>query len=101
MMLRLILVVVVSSFLCSNALFAADSAKGQQHYQQHCSFCHGEAGTPVMGGLADFSRGEGLVRGDRSLKERIEKGEKGCPSYKGIMREREILDLISYLRTLY
>ncbi len=93
--------IIVFLFLPSASLLAADSRKGEKIYQRHCSFCHGSEGNPAMPSAANFSRGEGLMRSDQALKDRIEKGRGTCPSFRGVIRDREILDLIAHLRTLY
>ena len=54
-----------------------------------------------MPGVPYFSRGEGLMKNDIQLKQRILDGKYSCPSYRGLLSERKILDIITYLRTLY
>ena len=80
---------------------AADVNQGRQHYQQHCAMCHGVSGDPAMAGAADFRRGQGLMQSDEALLERIKRGNRACPAFRGILRDQEILDLISFVRTLF
>lgn len=80
---------------------AANPVKGGATYRLHCSMCHGENGRRVMPSAPDFSRGEGTFQPDMALLEHIEAGKRACPSYRGILQQQDILDLISYIRTLH
>lgn len=86
--------------LLSAPLFASDLANGQQIYRRHCASCHGNNGIAMMAGAADFARGEGLLRSDFDLLDRIKAGRKACPAYLGILSEQEIFDVIAYIRSL-
>lgn len=79
---------------------AADIQKGRALYFTHCAICHGEAGSPVMPGAPNFRRMESLMRPDLQLMTAIRNGKGAMPGYFGILREREILDVIAHLRTL-
>lgn len=78
----------------------ADVFAGQQLYQSHCANCHGFDGVPLVPGSPDFSRGEGLLKPDNMIFEIIKEGTSQMPRYEGILRDREILNLIDFLRTL-
>ena len=81
---------------------AVAAANGSSLYNNHCSRCHGNDGSGgFMPGLPNFSRGEGLRSNNRSLIDRIQRGNNACPSFRGIMSEIETLSLINHLRTLY
>ena len=79
---------------------ASDINKGRAAYKKHCATCHGSNGKPTMAGAADFSRGQGLMKSDKDLVKRIERGNRACPAYRGILSEQRILDVIAYTRTL-
>ena len=79
---------------------AADTQRGRTLYATHCAVCHGENGTPVMPGTPNFRRMETLMRPDMQLMTAIRTGKGAMPGYFGILREREILDVVAYLRTL-
>ena len=53
-----------------------------------------------MPGVPDFRRGEGLFRSDDDLLQFIRNGSGMMPAYRGLLSDRDILDVISYLRTL-
>ncbi len=78
---------------------AADTIKGQQLYTEYCESCHGSDGRGLMPDTRDFTRGDGLFRSDIEIHASIQTGKNGMPSYQGIISDREIFDIISYLRT--
>ena len=80
---------------------ASDVNKGRDVYKKHCATCHGSNGKPNMVGAADFSRGQGLMKSDKDLVKRIERGNRACPAYRGMLSEQRILDVIAYVRTLF
>lgn len=79
---------------------AVDIQRGRTLYATHCAVCHGTDGTPVMPGTPNFRRMETLMRPDMQLLTAIRSGKGAMPGYFGILREREILDVVAYLRTL-
>lgn len=85
----------------SRDVYAADSIKGSKVYQQHCSNCHGARGVSNMSGVADFSRGEGLFKSDIDLLKLLQRGKGMMPAYQGRLSDKEILNVIAYMRTLY
>lgn len=85
---------------CSSSQ-GADIGKGQQLFAAHCAVCHGQGGRSVMPGAPNFDRGEGLLRPDFTLLTAIRTGKNAMPAYQGILADRDILDVIAYLRTLH
>ena len=79
---------------------ASNIIKGHVIYQKNCIICHGNNGLSTMAGAANFNRGEGLLKPDHVLMERVKKGNNACPSYFGILKEQQIFDVIAYIRTL-
>ncbi len=82
------------------AACAADIQRGGTLYALHCAVCHGTNGTPVMPGAPNFRRMEGLMRPDMQLMTAIRNGKGAMPGYFGVLRDREILDVVAFLRTL-
>ena len=82
------------------ASFAADLEKGKNLYLIHCSGCHGENGISLMPDVPNFARGESLNQPDPILMDAIRVGSSARPPFLGILNDREILDVISYVRTL-
>ena len=79
---------------------AADVARGADLYRQHCTSCHGPAGRPVLPIAPDLSRPTALLKPDLGLLAAIRDGKAGMPAYQGLLRDREILDIVAHLRTL-
>ncbi len=79
---------------------AADIQRGRTLYVTHCAVCHGDNGTPVTPNTPNFRRMETLMRPDMQVMAAIRTGKGAMPGYFGILREREILDVVAYLRTL-
>jgi cytochrome c6 len=80
--------------------FAASISNGGQLYAMHCVSCHGANGTPTMVGAPDFKRSQVLLRPDAQLVQSLKRGRGAMPAYLGIMNERELLDVVAYMRTL-
>ncbi len=78
---------------------AADVFKGKDIYARQCSICHGPGGNGLMAGAPDFTRSEGLMQSDPMLLRSIKAGANAMPAYLGILPDRDILDVIAYLRT--
>lgn len=95
------LALVVAALLTSGNTIASDLQSGQTVYRQHCAMCHGNNGTPMMAGAPDFRRGEGMLKSDFTLLDRIKAGRNACPAYIGILKEQQIFDVIAYIRTFY
>ena len=87
-------------FACSVSL-AGDIQKGRQLFGANCAMCHGPTGRSVMVGAPNFDRGEALMRPDSALLATIRAGKNACPSFRGMLADRDILDVIAFLRTLH
>ncbi len=90
------------------ALVAApkgDAAKGKEVFGQ-CAVCHSADTTDkkVGPGLKDLFKHDKLVNGkkvtDVTVREKIDQGGNGMPSYKDLLSDGEKDDLIAYLKTL-
>lgn len=82
------------------APYAADMIKGGNLYAVHCAACHGASGISVMPGTPSFARNEGLLQPDLTLLAAIKAGKNVMPAFQGVLSDRDILDVIAYLRTL-
>lgn len=79
---------------------AGDVFKGKEIYRSHCEVCHGPTGRSALPSAPSFAGGQGLMQPDRSLYETIRSGKNAMPGYEGVLSDREIFDVISYIRTL-
>lgn len=96
----MIATVLVTTALWSYGSVAADRQNGQQIYELHCLACHGEEGRALDPATPSFADGDGLFVMDSELLDRIRDGSATNPSFRGILSDSEIRDVISYLRTL-
>jgi mono/diheme cytochrome c family protein len=95
------LLVAILALSMSGSLFAADTIKGRQLYASNCSICHGASGRSVMPGTPNFDRGEAVLKPDFTLLASIRAGKNAMPAYQGILSDRDIMDIIAYVRTLH
>ncbi len=82
------------------AAHAADVSRGADLYGRHCVACHGAGGRPVLAGTPDLSRPTALLKPDLTLLAAVRDGRGAMPAYQGQLRDRDILDIVGYLRTL-
>lgn len=95
------LVVAILAISLSGSLYAADTFKGKQLYSSNCAICHGASGRSVMPGTPNFDRGEAVLKPDFTLLASIRAGKNAMPAYQGILSDRDIMDIIAYVRTLH
>lgn len=93
-------VALTGMMLLTGNVLAGDPGKGSTVYRTHCVTCHGERGEGAMPGVPDFSRGEALMQPDRALAESIIQGKTIMPAFQGILSDDEVLDVITFLRTM-
>ncbi|MGC2164522.1 MAG: cytochrome c [Gallionella sp.] len=80
--------------------YAGDINKGAQLYRQHCVTCHGVDGINLMPDAPNFAHSEKLLRPDNFILDAVKQGANAMPSYAGVLKDQDILDIISYLRTM-
>lgn len=97
----LVVFLLILGLFSPTTVLAGDVFKGEALYQTHCELCHGANGRPVTPDAPNFTRGDGLIKPDAALSKTIRFGKNAMPSFEGVLSEKEIFDVISYLRTLY
>lgn len=95
------LLVAILALSFSSDLLAADSIKGGNLYAANCAMCHGQNGRSVLPGAPSFDRGEGVLKPDFTLLATIRSGRNAMPAFQGILSDRDIMDVIAYVRTLH
>ncbi|MGC2048510.1 MAG: cytochrome c [Gallionella sp.] len=93
------LVTVLQAFMSGNS-YAGDIVNGGRLYAKYCVTCHGADGVNVMPDAPNFANSEKLLRPDVFILASIKEGINAMPSFQGMLKDQEILDVISYLRTL-
>ncbi|MBL1260733.1 MAG: cytochrome c [Thiotrichaceae bacterium] len=99
--LRGVLLLSATMLFAAPAVMAGDPIKGGKIYNQQCKQCHGSRGKSTFPGVADFSRGEGLMMADHALLKKIRDGRGMMPAFRGMLKDDEIFDVITYLRKLH
>ena len=92
----------------TGAVAADPVAHGKQIYMARCALCHGPEGKgdgPAAAGLNPKPRNhtDGTYmrsRTDDQLLEVIHNGKGGMPAWKGVLTEKEMQDVLKYVRTL-
>lgn len=79
---------------------AGNPIAGRQVYERMCSACHGLDGNAAVPGTPNFARGERLEKPDRMLLATLQVGKNLCPSWRGVITEIQMMDVVSYIRTL-
>jgi cytochrome c6 len=96
---KLIKFAVLVAVLLSQTAFAGDPFQGAQIYNARCAMCHGANGKAMVAGTPDFVRTNILAKPDFELKNFINAGKGIMPGFQGVLKDQEILDVISYIRT--
>jgi mono/diheme cytochrome c family protein len=84
------------------SVYAGNPFNGKAPYERLCMACHGERGESKLIGVPNFSRGEVVISStDPMLMSVIKNGKGVMPGFQGQIKDAEILDIISYLRTMF
>lgn len=78
---------------------ASDPLRGEELFRTHCAVCHGPAGRPALPGTPDLTQPTALLKPDLTLLASIRAGKGAMPAYQGLLRDRDILDIVAHLRT--
>ena len=84
---------------------AAHPAKGKTLFIKHCAGCHGVQGKgdgyKLLGpDPANLTAPATRKKSDRTLLATIHEGKPNMPSWKGLLSERDIRNVLAYIRTL-
>ncbi len=97
--IRLPLAAILVSCVCAHAQ-ASDIFNGREVYDMHCQTCHGMDGRAMEPGVPDFSQGESLFAPDADLVRLLREGDRHLPTYRGLLSDDELRDVVAYIRTL-
>lgn len=79
---------------------AADRARGHDLYLKHCASCHGVDGRSVLPNTPQLSLNQGMMQPDIVLLNKLRMGQGQMPPFFGLLSDKDILDVIAYLRTV-
>ena len=83
--------------VCSSPALAQDAAAT---YKAKCAMCHGADGKGGKMGTRDFASPDVQKETDAQLTDIITKGKGKMPAYDGKLKDTEIKDLVTYVRSL-
>lgn len=83
----------------SSFAFAGDPFAGASLYTEYCSSCHGADGRGELAGTPTFRGGKLMMKTDSDIKSIIKSGKDMMPGFVGVLNDREIEDVIAYIRT--
>lgn len=87
--------------LCNTSALAQDAAGT---FKAKCAMCHGAdgKGSPIglKMGAHDFTSADVQKQTDAQLTEIITKGKNKMPAYEGKLKDTEIKDLVTFIRSL-
>lgn len=98
-----------TSLLFSTSAFAKGDAKaGKKIYDQNCALCHGAKGKgDGVGAAALNPKPRNFVEGkfkygskDADLAKLIKNGKGTMPPWKAVLNDKQVDDVVSYIRTL-
>lgn len=90
----------IAAVMIPSAVVANDPFRGEIIYRQNCIGCHGADGRPSIAGTPSFVRGERLNQPDTTLLVTLKQGKNLCPSWHRIIADQDLLNVITYVRTL-
>jgi mono/diheme cytochrome c family protein len=76
---------------------AGDPAAGQQVFQRNCSGCHDPSSTEAM--MGPGLKGVSARKTEAEIREQVAAGTEMMPGFGDKLTEKEMNDLIAYLKT--
>jgi cytochrome c6 len=99
--LRMGLVTLLASGLIAVFSSPAVAQDAASTYKSKCAMCHGADGKGGKMGTRDFASPEVKAESDAQLADTITKGKPPkMPAYEGKLKDTEIKDLVTYIRSL-
>jgi cytochrome c6 len=90
----------LAGLLLASPVWAVDLLAGQRLYNVHCASCHGVTGIPVTPETPNLAMREGMAQPDMVLMQTLKVGKKAMPPYFGLLKDQDLLNIISYIRTM-
>lgn len=100
MNLRVAVALAVIALGAASPVWALDLLAGQRLYNLHCASCHGVTGIPITPETPNLALREGMAQPDIVLMQTLKVGKKAMPPYFGLLKDQDLLNIISYIRTM-
>lgn len=97
---RMAAALVVTGFCAASSAWAVDLLAGQRLYNLHCASCHGVTGIPITPETPNLALREGMAQPDIVLMQTLKVGKKAMPPYFGLLKDQDLLNILSYIRTM-
>ncbi len=97
---QLITAILLSAAIMHSA-HAGDFFKGRTVYATYCQSCHGSNGRGTLAGTPNFRRGQVLMKPDAQLFKTVLNGSKVMPGFRGVLKNEDIDNVISYIRSFH
>lgn len=81
--------------------FAQSTQNGAVIYQRYCISCHGVGGRSMLPDVPNLYGRQGSLAPDVALMEKLKKGSQRKPPFIGLLSDRDMLDVLAYIRTFY
>ncbi len=97
-LIKLLVFFVLWNFLSTTA-YAANTGSGKELFERHCVQCH-QPGQEMMMPMT-YSLRDSLMQPDSVLREKILSGTNAMPGYYGLLNNKEISDILLYMRMIW
>ena len=94
---KVLVTLLASAAIFTTTALAQDAAAT---FKAKCAMCHGADGKGGKMGTRDFGSAEVKAETDAQLTDIINKGKGKMPAYNGKLKDSEIKDLVTYIRSL-
>lgn len=99
-MARKFLIMLLATAVVAGNAYALDMKRAKSNYDRYCAACHGFNGMSVMPDTPHLRMNEGLLQTDLQILDKLKRGSSRKPPMSGILSEQDLLEVISYSRTL-
>lgn len=86
--------------LVAQGAAAYDPVKAKQNYERFCAACHGFNGTSVAPDAPHLRLNQGLMQSDMQIVQKLKAGSVKKPPLLGLLNDNELLEVVTYVRTL-
>lgn len=95
-----LLLALLGVFVMTGSAHAYDMMRAKMNYDRYCAACHGFNGMSVMPDAPHLRMNEGLLQTDLEILGKLKRGSARKPPMSGILSDQDLLDIITYSRTL-
>lgn len=94
------IVLLLAAITVSMPTWAADMEKAKENYKRYCSACHGFNGMSMSPDVPNLRLNQGLLQPDLEIIQKLKKGSQRKPPMSGLLTDQELIDIVTYSRTI-